>query len=127
MEPENLKKVNQRKLNNNGLDRIYLHDVLVKIDKKDIRTALKWCEENYVNVFSDTSGKFIIQSEFDLAYNRPIIELYKKRYGDQWLKVYNLSKENNLHLLESSDESSKSTNNYKPLSREAQDFLKNCA
>jgi len=114
-------------LDNKGLDRIYLHDVLMKIDKKDIRTALKWCEDNYVNVFSDTSGKFIIQSEFDLAYNRPIIELYKKRYGDQWLKVYNLSKENNLHLLESSNDSSKSINSYKPLSREAQDFLKNCA
>lgn len=111
----------------NGLDRIYLHDVLSKINKKDIRTAVRWCEENDVNVFSDTTGKFIIRSEFELAYNRPIIELYKNRYGDQWLKVYNLSKENNLHLLESSDNSSKSTVSYKPLSREAQDFLKNCA
>ena len=114
-------------MKNNGLDRIYLHDVLLKINKKDIRTAVRWCEENDVNVFSDISGKFIIRSEFELAYNRPIIELYKNRYGDQWLKVYNLSRENNLHLLESSDNSSKSTNNYKPISREAQDFLKNCA
>jgi len=114
-------------LENNGLDRIYLNDVLLKIDKTDIRTAIKWCEDNDVNVFSDKSGKFIIQSEFDFAYNRPIIELYKKRYGDQWLKVYNLSKENKLHLLETSDNSSRSNNSYKPLSREAQDFLKNCA
>ena len=114
-------------MENNGLHRIYLHDVLLKINKKDIRSAIKWCEDNYVNIFSDKSGKFIIQSEFDLAYNRPIIELYKKRYGDQWLKVYTLSKENNLHLLDSSDNSSSSTNSYKPLSREAQDFLKKCA
>ena len=114
-------------MKNNGLDRIYLHDVLLKINKKDIRTAVRWCEENDVNVFSDTSGKFIIRSEFELAYNRPIIEVYKKKYGDQWLKVFNLSKENNLHILESSDNSSKSTNSYKPISREAQDFLKKCA
>lgn len=114
-------------MENNGLDRIYLNDVLSKINKKDIRTAIRWCEENDVNIFSDTSGKFIIQSEFELAYNRPIIELYKKKYGTEWLKVYNLSKENNLILLESSDNSSKSTNSYKPISREAQDFLKNCA
>ena len=114
-------------MNNNGLDRIYLPDVLLKINKKDIRSALKWCEDNYVNIFSDKSGKFIIQSEFELAYNRPIIELYKKRYGDQWLQVYNLSKENNLHLLESSDDSYKSKNSYKPISLEAQDFLKKCA
>ena len=114
-------------MKNNGLDRIYLHDVLSKINKKDIRTAVRWCEENDVNVFSDTSGKFIIRSEFELAYNRPIIEVYKKKYGDQWLKVFNLSKENNLHILESSDNSSKSTNSYKPISREAQDFLKKCA
>ena len=114
-------------MKNNGLDRIYLHDVLLKINKKDIRTAVRWCEENDVNVFSDTSGKFIIRSEFELAYNRPIIELYKNKYGAEWLKVYNLSKENNLHILESSDNSSKSTNSYKPISREAQDFLKKCA
>ena len=114
-------------MENNGLDRIYLQDVLLKINKTDIRTAIKWCEDNYVNVFTDKSGKFIIQSEFDLAYNRPIIELYKKRYGDQWLEVYTLSKENNLHLLESSDNSSKSNNSYKPISREAQDFLRKCA
>jgi hypothetical protein len=114
-------------LKNNGLDRIYLHDVLSKINKKDIRTAVRWCEENDVNVFSDISGKFIIRSEFELAYNRPIIELYKKKYGDEWLKVYSLCKENNLHLLESSDNSSSSANSYKPISREAQDFLKNCA
>lgn len=114
-------------MKNNGLDRIYLHDVLSKINKKDIRTAVRWCEENDVNVFSDTSGKFIIRSEFELAYNRPIIEVYKKKYGDQWLKVFNLSKENNLQILESSDNSSKSTNSYKPISREAQDFLKKCA
>lgn len=114
-------------MKNNGLDRIYLHDVLSKINKKDIRTAIKWCEENDVNVFSDTSGKFIIRSEFELAYNRPIIELYKKKYGNEWLKVYSLCKENNLHILESSDNSSKSTNSYKPISREAQDFLKKCA
>ena len=114
-------------MDNNGFDRIYLYDVLLKINKKDIRTAITWCEDNDVNVFSDKSGKFVIQSEFDFAYNRPIIERYKKRYGDQWLKVYNLSKENNLHLLEHSDDSSRSTNRYKPLSHEAQDFLKNCA
>ncbi len=114
-------------MKNSGLDRIYLHDVLSKINKKDIRTAIKWCEENDVNVFSDTSGKFIIRSEFELAYNRPIIELYKKKYGNEWLKVYSLCKENNLHILESSDNSSKSTNSYKPISREAQDFLKKCA
>jgi len=75
---------------NNGFDRIYLHDVLRKINKKDIRTAIKWCDDNHVFVYSDKSGKFIIQSEFDLACNRPIIESYKNRFGYQCLKIYNL-------------------------------------
>ena len=114
-------------MNNNGFDRIYLHDVLVKINKKDIRSVLKWCEDNDVNVISDSSGKFIIQSEFNAAYNKPIREVYKKIYGDQWLEVYDLSKEDKLHLLESSDDSPKSIKSYKPISREAQDFLKKCA
>ncbi|BBE18624.1 hypothetical protein AQPE_2787 [Aquipluma nitroreducens] len=49
------------------------------------------------------------------------------RYGDDWLKVYTLCKENNLHLLESSDSSAKSKITYQPTSQEAQNFLKNCA
>ena len=114
-------------MDNNGLDRIYLHDVLPKINKKDIRTVIRWCEENDVNIFSDISGKFIIRSEFEFAYNRPVIELYKERYGNNWLQVYDLCKENNLHLLESSDNSTKSNNSYQPISQEAQEFLKNCA
>ncbi len=114
-------------MKNNGLNRIYLHDVLEKINKQDIRTVLKWCEENDVTVFSDTSGKFIIQSEFDLAYNKPIRKVYQKKFGDKWLEVYNLAKENKLHILESSDDSPKSNKSYKPKSREAQDFLKKCA
>lgn len=114
-------------MNDTGLNRIYLQDLLGKINKKDIRTAKKWCDDNDVNVFTDKSGKFVIRSEFDLAYNRPIIEMFKKRYGNNWLKVYDLAKENNLHLLEPSNNAPESNLNYKPTSREAQDFLKNCA
>ena len=114
-------------MKNNGFDRIYLQDILLKIKKKDIRTALKWCDDNDVTVFSDTSGKFIIQSEFDLAYNKPIRKMYQKKFGDQWLEVYDLSKRNKLHKRESSKDSPKSNKSYKPVSREAQDFLKKCA
>lgn len=114
-------------LENNGFNRIYLQDVLLKINKKDIRSVIKWCEDNDVNVFSDSSGRFIIVSEFEFAYDRPIIDLYKKRFGGSWLNVYSLAKENNLHLLDVQDSMSRSVGHYEPVSREAHAFLKKCA
>lgn len=120
-------KNNLYELEENGLTRIYINELLNKINKKDIRSVITWCHKNVVEIYSDSSGKFVIQSEFELAYNHPIIDRYKKKYGDQWIEIYNLAKENNLHLFERNENPSKLSNSYKPLSRKAQDFLKKCA
>lgn len=79
----------------NGLTRIYLNELLVYINKKDNRSAVRWCENNNVTIYKDSSGKFIIQSEFEFAYNQPIISEYKARYGNEWEKMFESSKKNN--------------------------------
>jgi predicted transcriptional regulator len=123
----NYSKNNLYELEENGLTRIYTNDMLNKINKKDIRSVISWCKKNAVEIYSDSSGKFVTQAEFELAYNRPIIDRYKKKYGDQWVEIYNLAKENNLHLFERNENPSKFCDAYKPLSRKAQDFIKKCA
>ena len=75
-------------MQNNGLSRIYFKDILTQINKKDIRSVATWCRKNNVEIFQDSAGKFVIEAEFDYAYNRPIIERYKKKYGEDWVQVY---------------------------------------
>jgi hypothetical protein len=107
----------------NGLSRIYINDLLSLINKKDIRSVNSWCEKNNVDIYRDSSGKFVIEAEFNYAYNQPIIIKYKKKYGKNWERMYELCIENKLYLADEPDERIMHFR-YQPKSKAAIDFLK---
>ena len=108
----------------NGLTRIYFKEILPRINKKDKRSVNNWCRKNNVEIFKDCSGEFVIQAEFEQAINRPIVTRFKQKYGENWVQVYELAKENKLYLVEENNKEVWSSNNYKPQSQASIDFLK---
>ncbi len=82
----------------NGLNRIYLKNLLPMIDRTDIRTAGKWCIDNEVTIYPDGSRDFVIQSELNYALEKPIIIRYKKEYGENWEVMYDLAKKDKLYI-----------------------------
>jgi len=110
-------------LENNGLSRIYFKDILKRINKKDIRSVISWCKKNKVEVYKDCSGKFVIEAEFNLAYNQPIIKRYKTKYGENWVQMYELCQENKLHLASENNERISTERRYKPKSKASSNFL----
>ena len=110
-------------MESNGLSRIYFNEILKRINKKDKRSVSSWCRKNKVEIYQDCSGKFVIESEFNLAYNQPIIKRYKVKYGENWLQMYELCQENKLHLADSKNERISSSTRYKPKSKASIDFL----
>ena len=110
-------------MENNGLSRIYFKEILKRINKKDKRSVSSWCRKNKVEIYNDCSGKFVIESEFNFAYNQPIIKRYKAKYGENWLQMYELSVENKLHLVDSNDERISTSKRYKPKSKASNNFL----
>lgn len=96
---------------------------MTQINKKDIRSVATWCNKNNVEIFQDSSGKFVIEAEFEHAYNRPIIERYKKKYGKDWVQVYELAKENKLYLANENNEKISISKRYKGKCKESEKFF----
>lgn len=68
--------------------RIYLREIAKQINKKDVRTAKKWCSKNFLKIHKDSSGEFAYQNDFDLAYDMPLINELKLKYGEHWQDYY---------------------------------------
>ena len=100
-----------------------MNELITMINKKDIRSGITWCNTNNVDIYKDRTGKFIIESEFNLAYDLPVIKRYKEKYGDNWEEMFELAKTNTLYKS-LSETSSTSRKSYKPKSKSGTDFLK---
>lgn len=111
-------------LENNGLTRIYIKEVLKRINKKDKRSVITWCRKNNVEIDKDSSGEFVYEAEFNLAYNQPLIKRYKTKYGENWQQMYQLALEDKLHLADSDNERVSVSKRYVAKSKESINFLK---
>lgn len=77
--------------------RKYLSELSPLINKKDIRSVRKWCSNNRLFVYKDSSGEFVNAKEFELTYNLPIILRLKQQFGDCWQDHYCLYQSGKLH------------------------------
>ena len=107
----------------NGADRIYMNEVIKKIDRRDIRSGITWCKNNNVTVHNDTNGKFVYSGQFRYAYELPLINDLVKRYKEDWKRMYELTVNNDLYTTIPSIPVS-SNGRYKPKSKDSEDFLK---
>ena len=65
----------------------------------------------------------MIEAEFNLAYNQPIVKRYKAKYGENWVQMYELCQENKLHLANENNERISTERRYKPKSKASSNFL----
>jgi len=65
-------------MDNKEIKRIYLNEILPKIRKQDLRSAISWCKNEGVQIYSDFSGRFAKYDDFLEAYNRPTISTNEK-------------------------------------------------
>jgi hypothetical protein len=103
------------------IDRMYLNTMSKLINKKDKRAIRKWCKINNLEIFNDSSGDFVYKNDFDLAYDMPLINNLKKKYGETWHDYYEAYKNNELHkhLFFTNDSKKK---NYSPKGNISQKF-----
>ena len=105
------------------IKRIYLNEVAELINRVDSRPVQTWCKKYNVQIYDDSTGKFVYQNDFDLAYDLPLIKQLKEKHGDKWEDVYDLYKNDNLHKLIELDVKFKSIGtSYSPKSQQASNF-----
>ena len=103
---------------------MYLPKVAALIERKDIRSARTWCKKYGVEIHKDSTGEFIFQNDFDMAYDLPLILVLKNKHGDNWEDVYNAYKNDELHkLIEHKKQNVISSKSHKPKSEQSKDFL----
>jgi len=95
---------------------MYMQDLIRLINRKDIRSAKVWCMKNNVEVYQDSSGRYVIQTEFYHAYNKPVIERYKNKYGESWQLFYDRLQKGNLHLSFDEENKTVTQKRYQPKS-----------
>jgi len=71
-------------------NRKYLSVLSPLINKKDLRSIRKWCVKNRLQIYKDSSGEFVNENEFEIAYNLPIVTRLKEEYGDCWQEYFKL-------------------------------------
>ena len=89
----NTTKVNSNETNldfNTRVKRLYFSDIVRQrlLNRVDVRSIRKWCEDNSVKIYKDSTGEYAMQQEFDLAYDAPIIQNLKLKHSQDWQIVY---------------------------------------
>ena len=96
-------------------NRMYLSDISSFINRKDKRTIRDWCGKNYLHVYKDSTGEFVNENEFQLAYNMPLIKNFKIKYGDGWMDYYEAYNKGDLYkILDLNTNSNKTQTGYIP-------------
>jgi hypothetical protein len=97
------------------LERKYLKEITGLLNRKDVRSVRKWCNKNQISIHKDISGEFVYESDFELAYNLPMINQLKSTYGDDWQSVYEAHQNNSLYTM--LDDAKASQSAYKPMGK----------
>jgi hypothetical protein len=96
-------------------NRMYLSDISFFINRKDKRTIRDWCGKNYLHVYKDSTGEFVIKAEFELTYNMPLIKNLKQKHGDDWMEYYEVYNKGELYkILDLNADVSKTQTGYIP-------------
>ena len=76
---------------------MYPYELLKPLNRKDLRSVVKWCKKNGVTIHKDSTGEFVIKCEFDLAYDKPLILDLQAKHGKEWQVMYEAYISNELH------------------------------
>ncbi|MES2592181.1 MAG: hypothetical protein V4608_09875 [Bacteroidota bacterium] len=81
------------------MNKITVDELREKLNYNDTRAIRSWCKRNNVLVIKHGKMEFVIESNFEEAYEKPFINKLKGQFGSEWESVYRLYKEGNVPAL----------------------------
>lgn len=72
------------------IERIYIKDLLERLNCKDVRSIKRWCVKNGVAILSDigSNKKYVIKAEFEAKYMSQSIKYITEKYGKDKLSQF---------------------------------------
>ena len=80
-------------------NRMYLSNLSNLINRKDKRSIRTWCIKSHLPIYRNSSGEFVNENEFELAYNMPLIKELKLKHGDSWIEYYEAYNKDELYKI----------------------------
>ena len=73
-----------------------LKEVAKKLRLKSIDSAVRWCLKHDVDIIFLGNKRVVPEFAFKLAYEQPLIDQFKLKYGDSWFSYYEAYKNQNI-------------------------------
>lgn len=81
------------------MKKLTIEELLEPLGFSDPRSVRTWCSNNDVLVVNQGKNEFVFEADFKLAYELPLINKLKKKFGHDWEQVYQLYSEGNIPAL----------------------------
>jgi hypothetical protein len=79
---------------------ILIEDLKLFLNRISIRAIRNWCLKNDVLIMhKGTKAECVSEMEFEMAFNKPLIDKLKKKFGKGWESVYKLHKSGSIEAL----------------------------
>lgn len=105
------------------LERIYIKDLTIKLNCKDIRSVKNWCNKNDVAILCDigSNKRYVIKEEFEAKYMKQSVQYIQQKYGKSKLPEFLQSTMNFFSEYQQAKSHQKSE--YKPKGQNEMEFL----
>lgn len=69
-----------------------MKEVAEKLKMKSIDAAARWCIGNNIEMMTLGNKRVVSEFDFRISFEKPITEMLKRKYGDEWLVYYDVYK-----------------------------------
>jgi len=80
----------------NGINYLEMKEVAEKLKMKSVDTAARWCLSKNISILTLGNKRVVSEFDFRLAYEKPLIETLKQKYGEDWAAYYELYMNNDI-------------------------------
>jgi hypothetical protein len=69
-----------------------MKEIAEKLKLKSPDAALRWCQNNKIDTQILANKRVINEFDFNLAFEQPVIDQLKQKYGNRWPDYYEIYK-----------------------------------
>ncbi|PKP35379.1 MAG: hypothetical protein CVU00_02555 [Bacteroidetes bacterium HGW-Bacteroidetes-17] len=82
----------------NGITYLTIKDVAEKLKLKSVDSAARWCSKQKIEILFLGNRRVVPEFAFILAYEQPLINQLKFKYGNNWFAYYEAYKNQDVKM-----------------------------
>ena len=71
-----------------GIDTLTMEQVKAKLHLETSEAAARWCISHGIMLRKEGKLNVVDRYDFEIVFQKPLIDMLKKRYGNKWQKYY---------------------------------------